>query len=96
MRVNLSEFAGIQKSWPITYSSSGMWCVCVLCYAVAVLRDNRLTATDVTAQIRASTAPHSAGLIRDSIRMRVPRLSLLKTLGAQVAVAQGVARKPHV
>ena len=30
-------------------------CVCVLCYAVAVLRDNRLTATDVTAQIRAST-----------------------------------------
>ena len=33
-------------------------CVCVLCYAVAVLRDNRLTATDVTAQIRASTPPH--------------------------------------
>ena len=30
-------------------------CVCVLCYAVAVLRDNRLTATDVTAQIRASS-----------------------------------------
>ena len=66
--------------------------------ALNALTFRRLDLLAVRAMLRdsrAKTAPHG-GLIRDSIRLRVPRLSLLKTLGAQVAVARGVARKPHI